>query len=257
MKTINLTKSVRLSRPFSLALPARNALALMRTVLTSFFILVSLSSPAHAATDNDPFENVNRVTYKFNQVLDGVVVKPLARTYRNLTPGAVRKGIRNFFGNLDDVRTIFNEVLQLKLGRAASDIGRVAINSTLGLGGLVEVARPVFNLEKHNEDFGQTLASWNVKSGPYLVIPFFGPSTLRDSGGLILDSQIHPIPNIEHTETRNTLLASDVIVFREAILEFDELVFGDEYLFVREWYLQHREYLNNDGSVEIASLAFE
>ena len=252
MQTVEFFKLTQRYRLSSLDLPMRKAVAYLRIVLASFFILASITAPVYAGTGNDPFEKVNRMTYKFNQALDATFFKPAAKVYGKFTPAFAKKGIRNFFRNLDDVRVIFNEVLQLKFGHAASDIGRLAVNSTLGLGGFIDVAGPAFKLEKHNEDFGQTLAFWNVESGPYLVLPFFGPGTLRDSSSLLVDSLVHPIPNTEHVETRNSLLASDVIDFREAILGFDELITGDEYLFVREWYLQHREYLNSDGRVEVS-----
>lgn len=243
-------------RLLSLHLPVRKVRVFLRIVLASFFILASMTSTVHAATSNDPFERVNRVTYKFNQILDRAFFKPAAKTYGKITPAFAKKGIRNFFRNLDDVRVIFNEVLQLKFDHAASDIGRLAVNTTLGLGGLIDIAEPVFGLEKHNEDFGQTLASWNVQPGPYLVLPFFGPGTLRDSSSLVVDALVHPIPGTDHVETRNTLITSDVIDFRESILSFDELINGDEYLFVREWYLQHREYLSNDGRMEVSFVEF-
>jgi len=256
MKTDEFDRLVPRTTLFSLYLPVRKVQVYLCIVLASFLIMASMTSSVHAATSNDPFENVNRVTYKFNQILDRVFFKPAAKTYGRITPAFAKKGIRNFFRNLDDVRIIFNEVLQLKFHHAASDIGRLAVNSTLGLGGLIDVAEPVFNLEKQNEDFGQTLASWHVPAGPYLVLPFFGPGTLRDSTSLVVDSLVHPIPRTDHVETRNALITSDVIDFREAILSFDELIIGDEYLFVREWYLQHREYLNNDGKAQVSFVEF-
>ncbi len=256
MKTDKFDQLAPRTRLFSLDLPVRKARVYLRIVLASSFILASMTSTVHAATSNDPFEKMNRVTYKFNQILDRAFFKPAAKTYGKVTPAFAKKGIRNFFHNLDDVRTIFNEVLQLKFNHAASDIARLAVNSTLGLGGLLDVADPVFNLEKHNEDFGQTLASWHVQPGPYLVLPFFGPGTLRDSTSLVVDASVHPIPRTDHVETRNILITSDVIDFREAILSFDELISGDEYLFVREWYLQHREYLNNDGKAQVSFVEF-
>ncbi|MBL4576042.1 MAG: VacJ family lipoprotein [Opitutaceae bacterium] len=256
MKTIELYRQIQDFRFLSFNLPIRKALAFSRIVLASYLILASLISPVNAATSHDPLEKVNRVTYGFNRIVDGLLFKPAAKAYGKITPVLVKKGVRNFFYNLDDVRVIFNELMQLKIVAAASDMRRLAVNSTFGIGGIIDVAGPVLKLEKHNEDFGQTLAFWNVGAGPYLVLPFFGPSTLRDSSSLFVDSLVHPIPQTDHIDTRNTLLTGNVIDSREAILGFDGLVSGDDYLFVRVWYLQYREYLNNDGNLEISFVDF-
>jgi phospholipid-binding lipoprotein MlaA len=214
-------------------------------------IVVLGTSTAQAATDQDPLERVNRVTHKFNTVVDGLFIKPLAKSYDLLTPSFAKKGIRNIFSNLDDVKVTVNDVLQLKFDQAAADFGRFAINSTVGVGGLFNVAGQAFGLKKNREDFGQTLAHWNVGAGPYLVLPFFGPSTLRDSFGLALDSLIEPIPNIAHVETRNAAYAGKTIERRANLLSFDELMSGDSYVFIREYYLQYRDYLNEDGMVAV------
>lgn len=220
--------------------------------LAIFLILSALSSPVSAAAANDPLEKMNRVTYQFNSTLDRFIVKPLAVTYDRVTPAIVKSGVHNFFSNLDDVRVTFNDLMQFKFSQAASDFGRLAVNSTVGVGGLIDVAGPVLDLEKNRQDFGKTLAGWGVSPGPYLVLPFFGPSTMRDGFALGVDSLVDPIPAVDHTQTKNGLTMVKSTDFRADVLYFDDLVIGDEYLFVREFYLQYRENSINDEFVEVA-----
>jgi len=222
-------------------------------VLAIIFALFLVSRPASAA-EADPFESVNRVTHKFNRIVDGLLLKPIATTYDAVTPRFVRTGVKNIFSNLDDIQVTVNDLAQFKFKQAASDFGRFAVNSTVGVGGLFNVAGPVLGLEKHREDFGQTLAHWNIGAGPYIVLPFLGPSTVRDSFGLIVDSLVDPVPNISHVETRNAVVASEIVDFRASVLSFDDFVIGDDYLFIRGFYMQRREYLENDG---VQQLAFE
>ena len=223
--------------------------------LAILFILITVASvsPANAA-ESDPLEPVNRVTHQFNEVVDRWVVKPAALTYRSSTPGFLKKGIRNFFNNLDDVRVILNDVAQLKFSQAAQDLGRLTINSTIGIGGLVDVAGSEFGLEKNRQDFGKTLAHYGVESGPYVVLPLFGPSTLRDAFGLGVDATVEPVRHIDHVPTRNALMLSEAIDYRESLLGLDDFVTGDRYLFLREAYLQQREF---QISGSLPDLAFE
>ncbi|MEX2132259.1 MAG: VacJ family lipoprotein, partial [Pseudohongiellaceae bacterium] len=211
------------------------------------FSLLLLSAPGQAAESGDPLEPVNRATLRFNRVVDTLLFKPLAKAYEIAVPSIAKHGVRNFFGNLDDVNVVVNDLLQGKFRQAGSDLGRVAINSTLGVGGLFNVAGNSFGLEKHNEDFGQTLARWGVGSGPYVVLPLLGPSTLRDSIGLVTDTLVDPVANVDHSATRDSLAGSRAIDFRARVLPFDDLIVGDEYLYIRGAYLQHREYLVEDG----------
>ena len=214
--------------------------------------LQSAQLAREAAAESDPLERVNRSTHSFNRSVDRFVFKPLAITYKKLTPAFVKTGVNNFFNNLDDVRVTFNDILQLELQQAVADFGRLAVNSTLGVGGLIDVAEPAFNLEKNYQDFGKTLALYGVPSGPYIVLPLLGPSTVRDAFSLGFDARLDPIPGVDHVESRNNLLAGKTVDFRARMLHFDDLIIGDDYLFIRGIYLQNREYQINGGYVEVA-----
>ena len=235
-----------------LVLPMRRLSFPHDIALAIFLILVLCSYSAQAAVENDPLEPVNRVTYQFNHGIDELLVKPLARTYKQLTPAPIKTGVQNFFSNLDDVRVTINDLLQLQFGQAASDLTRLAINTTPGIGGVLNVADTVFELEKNDQDFGKTLAHWGVGAGPYVVLPVFGPSTLRDSFGIGFDSLVDPLPSIDHVQSRNTLLAGKTVEFRAGVLSFDDLISGDEYLFVRGAYLQYRDRAVNGDFAEVA-----
>ena len=231
-----------------------------RGIALAFFLFLTLATllaaaaPAANAAVADPLESVNRASHQLNRSLDKWLVKPIASTYQRITPKPVRRGVGNFFRNLDDVRVSFNDLAQLRFGQAAADLGRFAINTTLGIGGLLDVAEPAFGLHKSRQDFGLTLAHYGVARGPYLVLPLLGPSTLRDAFGLGIDRLVQPVPNIDHVATRNALLATDTIEYRASVLSFDDLIIGDDYLFIRGAYLQQRDYAN-DG--EFAEVAFE
>jgi len=231
--------SHRLSRPLDMA-------------LAIFLFLLLTCSPAYAATEYDPFEKVNRVTYGFNVALDRAVLKPLASGYDNYTPKVAKTGVRNFFNNLDDVRVGINDLLQLNFTQAAKNFGRFAVNSTVGVAGLFDVAEPAFDLKKNRQDFGKTLAHWGVGSGPYLVLPIIGPSTARDALGFSVDTVVDPIPSLDHVSSRNSLLATKSTDRRADYLSFDDLIIGDRYLFVRGIYLQSREHAINGGYAEVA-----
>jgi len=220
--------------------------------LAIFLFLLLTCSPAYAATEYDPFEKVNRVTFGLNVALDRAVLRPLASGYDSYTPRVAKTGVRNFFNNLDDVRVGINDLMQLNFTQAAKDFARFAVNSTVGVAGLFDVAEPAFNLEKNRQDFGKTLAHWGVGSGPYLVLPVIGPSTARDALGLGVDAVVDPILSIEHVSSRNNLLAIKGSDRRADYLSFDDLIIGDKYLFVRGIYLQAREYAINGDYVEVA-----
>ena len=197
----------------------------------------------------DPWEGMNRGVYGFNNFFDGIIVRPTARVYQTIIPGFIRRGIRNFFSNLFEVNTMANNTLQGKFGDAVSDSGRLLINSTLGIGGIFDVATGM-GLEKHQEDFGQTLAVWGAGPGPYMMLPVFGASNLRDSFGLTFDYGFDPVQYHEDLATRSALFILEQVDNRERLLGLDELVVGDEYLFIRDAYIQNREYLIKDGQVE-------
>jgi len=217
-----------------------------------FLILLLTGSPLYAASANDPLEKVNRLTYSFNVGFDRALMKPLATSYDRYAPKPAQSGIRNFFSNLDDLSAGVNDLLQLKLSQAAKDFARFGINSTVGVAGIFDVAQPLFALEKNSQDFGKTLAHWGVGSGPYVVLPFIGPSTARDALGISVYASVDLIPSMDHVASRNGLLAAKTTDRRADFLSFDELIIGDEYLFVRGVYLQAREYAVHGEYPELA-----
>ena len=209
---------------------------------------------------NDPFESYNRAMYQFNDGFDKYLLKPVARGYDTITPSPVQKGVSNFFNNLDDVIVVINDLLQLKFTQFASDTARLLVNSTLGLFGLIDWASDM-GLEKHNEDFGQTLGYWGVPSGPYFVLPFLGPSTIRDTGGLYVDTEyFDPIFRELHKEFPPPSRDDDaawgmatlkIIDLRAELLKADKIMDEaalDPYVFLREAYLQRRNNLVYDGN---------
>lgn len=224
---------------------------LCKTVILGLALSLAPLGLAQAADqpNPDPWEGFNRAMYRFNDTLDRYALKPIAKGYRAVVPDPVERGVSNVFGNLGDVGTLVNNVLQLKLHNAASDLARITMNSTFGLAGIFDLATPL-GLEKHDEDFGQTLGYWGVPSGNYLVLPFFGPSDVRDGIGLIPDGYIDPVWNIDDIPTRNSLYGLRVIDKRASLLKVENIISGDRYLFIRDAYLQRRQYLINDGHVD-------
>lgn len=196
----------------------------------------------------DPWESINRPLYAFNQAFDGYIVKPVAITYSNLMPGIAKRGVGNFLDNLDEVNVIANDLLQLKMNAAMRDSGRFLLNTTAGLGGFIDVASEL-GLYKNYEDFGQTLGHWGLGDGGYLVVPFLGASTVRDTLGMVPDMLLNPIYWITDSKTRSTLFALDTVDTRLGYLAAESMITGDEYEFVRNAYLQRREYLVHDGAV--------
>ena len=214
--------------------------------------LLAVSGGAYAqeAKEQDPWEGFNRAMFTFNDTLDGYVLKPVAKGYKAVTPDFAEKGVSNFFGNLLEIRNVLNDVLQWKWGQAGNDSGRFLINTTLGIGGLFDVAKHMKLPKSEGEDFGQTLAVWGLGSGPYLVLPFLGPSSVRDGAGLPLDWSADPISYIDHVPTRNSTRAFKFVVDRADLLTAEEFISGDRYIFIREAYLQRRNYLINDGEID-------
>jgi phospholipid-binding lipoprotein MlaA len=197
----------------------------------------------------DPWENYNRHIFEFNEQLDKYIAKPVAQGYKDITPDTVEESVTNVFDNAGNVVTITNDVFQLKGHQAASDTARFLLNSTFGLLGIFDVASKV-GLEKHKEDFGQTFGYWGVDSGNYIVWPILGPSTLRDSVGMVPDRAIDPISNWHNVSQRNTATGLKMVDTRANLLDAEKVISGDRYLFIRDAYLQHREYLVQDGEVE-------
>lgn len=233
-------------------------MSLPRDIALAIFLIAALIGlPVEAATNSGPLEQMNRATHEFNTTVDGIFLKPVARTYRHITPAFVRTAVRNFFSNIDDVRVVANDVLQLNFIQAASDLSRVVVNTTLGGGGVINAADSLFGLKKNHEDFGKTLAHWGVGAGPYVVLPFFGPSTVRDSFGIGFDFLLDPIPAADHISSRNSLIAGKTVESRAGVLSFDDLIIGDEYLFLRGAYLQHREYVVNENHMSLVFTDFD
>jgi phospholipid-binding lipoprotein MlaA len=196
------------------------------------------------ASPNDPLEPFNRVVFRANDKLDQYVAIPLAKGYRKVTPSPVRTAVNNFFGNIGDVGNTINNALQGKGEDAMNSLMRLALNTTFGIAGLLDIATPA-GLRKHPQDFGLTLGRWHVRSGPYLVLPLFGPSSFRDGAGLAVDFQLDPVSYAE-PGVRNPLYGVNFVSVRANLLDTTELleeIALDKYTFVRDGYLQRRQYL--------------
>lgn len=188
--------------------------------------------------------------HKFNKGFDNVVMKPLAKGYQLITPAPVDRGITNFYNNIADVTSAVNNLLQFKLNRAGSDVGRIVVNSTVGILGFFDVATNV-GLPSYKEDFGQTLGYWGMKSGPYFVIPLLGPSSVRDTVGLAGDIAVDPFFSLEKNEIYWGFIALRLIDRRADLLTAGELLEEaavDPYIFLRDAYLQRRRNLVFDGN---------
>ena len=197
----------------------------------------------------DPLESINRPLFAFNNGLDRLLVRPLAQTYHFVMPDVGERGVGNFFANLYDANAAVNALLQWRLDGALQSSGRFLVNSTAGLLGLIDVATPM-GIRPYRTDFGHTLATWGVGSGPYLMVPLFGPRTIRSGTGTIVDVYISPQAGIDNVRVRNSLWGLELIDGRARLLKAEELMSGDRYIFVRDAYLQQREYFVNDGVVE-------
>ncbi|TFW10801.1 VacJ family lipoprotein [Massilia arenosa] len=196
-----------------------------------------------AANPRDPFEKFNRAMFSFNDAVDRAALKPAATAYKNVLPQFVQTGVNNFFGNLADIWTGANNLLQGKGKDGTSDLARVALNSTVGLLGFVDVASGA-GLQKHNEDFGQTLGAWGVPAGPYVMLPIFGPSTVRDTVVLPIDLEADPWNHKEPIRWRNTGIVLRAVDERASILDASNLMEEaalDRYEFIRDGFLQRRD----------------
>ncbi len=214
-----------------------------------FLLILLLSFPIFGEEINDPFEDLNRDIFIFNEKLDEKLLKPAALTYRKVTPQFARTGVTNFFNNLEEIDTTINQVLQGEIKYAFNDAGRFVINSTIGLFGLIDVASKM-GLEKHEEDFGQTLGVWGFDSGPYIMIPFLGPSNPRDLLSRPISSFLSGTFAMEDNDVKITLIGIDALETRERLLDAETLIIGDKYIFVKDAYIQSREYEINNGSTE-------
>lgn len=261
--------SEKLTTPNPLgSLPSKAGIFSRLTLFLSLALVITLSpfQITAAEEDNfdddqlisDPFEGFNRAMFWFNNQVDYILLEPLAEGYDFITPKPVKRSLGNFFENLNYPVYLLSDVVQLKFGQAGTHTGRFLINSTLGLGGLFDVASE-FGLEEHQEDFGTALAHYGVGSGPYLVLPFLGPSSLRDAGGLVVDRFVHPsfwVPFIDkaaEVEVRNSfygISGTEIIDTRASLLEplrAAQEASLDYYSFLKNTYYQRRQNLIYDG----------
>ena len=220
-------------------------------LLAAVSLVAGCATTTGAGRDpRDPFESFNRASYQFNDTLDKVAFKPIAQAYDFLVPDLVQGGVRNFLANLEEPLTIINDLLQGKGERALADPTRLLMNSSFGLVGIFDIATPA-GLAKHNEDLGQTLGWWGTPSGPYLVLPFFGPSTVRDTAARPLDSFAQYFSLVEHVPTRNSLYALDLVQTRATLLAAGTVLQEaalDPYVFLRDAFLQRRQRDVYDGN---------
>jgi phospholipid-binding lipoprotein MlaA len=212
------------------------------------YILIYLSfllSFQSLAAD-DPFEDYNRKIWAFNEFLDDNFAKPTAEIYTSITPNFVEIAISNFFRNLNELDNTANQLLQGKPLLAVNDFSRFLINTTIGLGGFIDVGSS-FGLERHDEDFGQTLGAWGVGSGPFLMLPLYGPSTPRGLAGRSVSSVLSGTFAIEETDVRIGITALDALETRARYLEVETLIIGDRYSFIRDSYMQYQEFESSNG----------
>ena len=218
--------------------------------LIAFTVLSAGCATGPNANPKDPLEPMNRSISKFNDALDDHVLKPVATGYRDYTPDLVQTGVGNFFRNLSDVLSTVNNGLQLKGRDTAESLMRVVVNTVFGIYGIFDVATPI-GLERHPEDFGQTLGHWGVPDGPYLVLPIFGPSTVRDSAVLPLEFALDPVKNHNEVAERNAAVVTRVVDKRATLLKTTHLLSEaaiDKYSFTRDSYLQFRRNQVYDGN---------
>jgi len=220
----------------------------LQLIALTFLSLIVFSQDSEN-NNIDPFEDINRIVFNISDDLDQAVLRPAAEFYREYTPLFLKNGITNVFSNLSEVDTIVNQLLQGKVWYAAQDTGRFVINSTVGVAGFFDIAGRA-GLEKHDEDFGQTLGFWGVPSGFYLFVPFLGPTTLRDMLAKPTSWFLSGNFSVSDEEASIFLNVLDVIETRERLLIAENLIVGDKYDFVRDAYLQSREYLAADGEIE-------
>ncbi len=229
----------------------RNLTLSLKIGLISALALLSGCATTHQTGEvNDPLEGFNRAMYSFNDTLDKAVIKPVAKGYDTVVPSGISQGVSNFFSNLNDITVILNDLLQGKFSQAANDFGRFGLNTTVGFGGILDVATMAGH-EKNNEDFGQTLGSWGVEPGPYLVLPFFGPRNFRDTAGLVGDIYSDPVTYVEGPGARNAFVGTRIVDNRANLLKAEKVLDEaaiDEYSYVRSAYLQHRLSLVYDGN---------
>jgi phospholipid-binding lipoprotein MlaA len=218
--------------------------------VAAVMVMTGCATTDQSAGVHDPLEGYNRAMYKFNDAVDTAVLKPVAKGYDAVVPDPINQGVSNFFSNLNDITVIINDLLQGKFAQAGRDTHRFVVNTTVGVGGIFDVAS-LSGLHKNNEDFGQTLGVWGAEPGAYIVLPFFGPRNVRDSFGLIGDIFTDPVTYVDHDETRWTLIGTRVIDTRANLLKAEKVLDEaalDEYIYVRDAYMQRRQSLVYDGN---------
>jgi len=219
-------------------------------LLASLLIVSGCATTGQSGDVNDPLEGYNRAMYSFNDHADTFIIKPAAKVYNAVLPDPISHGVSNFFSNLNEITVILNDLLQLKFGQAFHDTGRFVLNSTVGIGGLFDVAGHA-GYEKHEEDFGQTLGVWGVGPGPYIVLPIFGPRDLRDTVGLVGDYYTDPVTYVKGPGANNAFRGVRAVDTRANLLKAEKVLDEaalDEYTYVRDAYLQRRQNLIFDGN---------
>lgn len=212
--------------------------------------LLSACATGPAANPHDPIEPFNRGVYKFNDTVDRAVVRPVATVYRDVLPSPIRTGVSNFFYNLQDAWSVVNNTLQLKPEQAGNSLMRFGVNTVFGLGGVLDIASEM-RIERSTEDFGQTLGRWGINTGPYLVLPLLGPSTLRDTLAMPIDTKGSPASHIDNVATRNSVTALNLLNQRSRLLQASEMldqVALDPYTFTRDAFMQRRRNSVYDGN---------
>ncbi|MDB2704983.1 VacJ family lipoprotein [Pseudomonadota bacterium] len=223
----------------------------LKIILISALAILSGCATTHQVDGvNDPYESYNRTMYSFNKTLDKAIIKPAAQVYDAVLPDPISWGISNFFSNLLEVKVVLNDLLQFKFEQAADDFGRLALNTTVGFGGIFDIAGHAGHTA-NDEDFGQTLGVWGVEPGPYLVLPLFGPRNIRDTVGLVGDTYSHPVTYLKDAGARNAFVTANLLDKRATALGIDNVLneaTADEYSYVRDAYTQRRLNLVYDGN---------
>ena len=221
-----------------------------KSILLILFLLITGCATTNNLSGNfnpdDPYEKSNRKVFEFNNKIDKLFLRPVTDFYDRATPEFAQTSITNFFANLDDIRISINNLLQGNVVESMSDITRFFINSIFGLGGFFDVATEM-GLEKHSEDFGQTLGKWGAKPGPYLMLPFLGPSTTRDAFTFVGDTALAPTLSLDENTARVGLISLDLINTYSAFTGIADIESKDQYAFLRDAYLERRKYEVNDG----------
>jgi len=220
------------------------------SLIAALLLMTGCATTNQSAGVNDPLEGYNRAMYKFNDVLDTAVIKPVAKGYDTVMPAPLSHGVSNFFSNLNDITVIVNDLLQGKFYQAYRDTYRFVLNTTVGVAGVFDVAS-LNGFTKNNEDFGQTLGVWGADPGAYVVLPIFGPRNVRDSFGLVGDLFTDPVMYVEGDDARFAIAGTRLIDTRAGLLKAEKVLNEaafDEYSYIRDAYMQRRQHLVFDGN---------